>query len=310
MYGFSVTLHRYHRNLTWTALLVLASLAVCLPQDCWAGFPLGDFGRSTSRCCNSYGTLLQWSHGNSFSGGPNLEEPLVTDRPDFTEASSAVGRGVAQLEAGYTYLHDDDGTNQTSTHFYPEALLRYGIFADWLELRIMQSFAKEDVNDTKKSGAEDLYLGFKIALTPQEGILPEMAIIPQMFVPTGAKAFSDDDVLPGLNWIYAWDINDCISTAGSSQFNRVTDETTTEAYTEWAQSWTVAYTLTDLVGAYTEWFAFFPHSSDSAKPEHYFNGGLTFLLSDNIQWDIRAGVGLNEAANDYFVGTGISLRFH
>ena len=58
-------------------------------------------------CCNGPGTLMQWSYGNSFSGGPDLESPLVTDRPDFTEATSAVGRGVAQLEIGYTYTFDN-----------------------------------------------------------------------------------------------------------------------------------------------------------------------------------------------------------
>jgi len=36
---------------------------------------------------------------------------------------------------------------------------------------------------------------------------------------------------------------------------------------------------------------------------------LTFLSSDDVQWDIRAGVGLNDAADDYFIGTGVSIRF-
>ena len=85
---------------------------------------------SCSKSCQSRGTLLQWSYGTSFSGGPDLDEPLVTDRPDFTEASSTVGLGVAQLEFGYTYVFDDDGTVSTKSHSYPETLLRYGIFAD------------------------------------------------------------------------------------------------------------------------------------------------------------------------------------
>jgi hypothetical protein len=113
-----------------------------------------------------------------------------------------------------------------------------------------------------------------------------------------------------VNWIYAWEINDFISTAGSTQFNRSIDETTGSSYTEWAQSWTIAYSLADKLGAYTEWFAFFPNSADTAKPQHYFNGGFTYLLCNDVQWDIRAGVGLNEAADDYFVGTGFSVRFH
>lgn len=217
---------------------------------------------------------------------------------------------MVQLEMGYTYIHDKDGGDRTTSHSYPEPLLRYGIFSNWLEFRAQQSFVSEKVNGVDESGASDLYLGFKIALTPQECLLPEMAIIPQMFVPTGSGAFTDNEFLPGLNWIYAWDINDCISTAGSTQFNRVIDDLTADEYTEWAQSWTVAYSLTDDLGAYTEWFALFPHSSDTAKPEHYFNGGFAILLSNDIQWDIRAGIGLNESADDYFVGSGISIRFH
>ena len=257
-------------------------------------------------CCP--GTLMQWSCGNSFEGGPDLDEPIVTDRPDFTEASVTVGRGVLQLESGYTYSFDNDGT-QTIGHSYPEALFRYGIFAEWFELRLAWNYAHEIVEGVERAGADDLYLGCKLALTPQEGILPEMALVPQMTVPTGGSAFRADEVLPGVNWLYGWDINDWLGTGGSTQFNRTPDDATGEAYTEWAQSWTVNYGLTDRLGAYTEWFAFFPHSADTARVQHYFDGGFTFLFSDDIQWDIRGGVGLNAAADDYFVGTGLSLRF-
>lgn len=257
----------------------------------------------------SPGTLLQWSNGNSYGGGPDRDAPLVTDRPDFTEASSTVGRRVAQLEFGYTYSFDNDGTDQTIGNSYPETLLRYGILAEWLELRAVWNHASEETNGVGTSGSEDVYLGLKIALTPQECLLPEMAIIPQMTIPTGSTAFSAGETLPGVNWIYAWEVNDFISTAGSTQFNRTLDETTSAAYTEWAQSWTVAYTLAESLGAYTEWYAFFPTSADTAKPEHYFNGGFTYLINNDIQWDIRAGVGLNDAADDYFLGTGLSVRF-
>jgi hypothetical protein len=255
------------------------------------------------------GTLFQWSYGNSFSGGPDLSEPLVTDRPDFTEASSTVGRGILQLETGYTYFFDDDARTQTVSHSYPEALFRYGILADWLELRIGQNFASQDDERRTDGGAEDLYVGFKIGLTPQEGWLPEMALIPQMTVPSGADAFSADQVLPGLNWLYTWQLNERISTAGNTQFNRAVDPETADAYTEWAQSWAVGSSLTENIGAYAEYFGFFPHGADTAQAEHYLDGGLTYLIGINIQWDIRAGVGLNDAAADYFVGTGLSIRF-
>jgi hypothetical protein len=260
----------------------------------------------------SPGTLFRWTAGPSTSsaGGPDLNEPLVTDRPDFTEASSTVGRGIAQLEMGYTFTLDDDGTSTTKSHSVPEGLWRYGIARDWLEVRLGWSFAHESVGGGQSAdGGEDMYLGMKLGLTSQEGLLPEMTLVPQMTVPTGATAFTANQVLPGVNWLYGWDINEFLSTAGSTQFNRTIDEATGEAYTEWAQSWTVGYSLTDRLRAYTEWFAFFPHSAETAKPQHYIDGGFTFLFSNDIQWDIRAGVGLNDAADDHFIGTGLSIRF-
>ncbi len=222
----------------------------------------------------SRGTLMQWSYGTSFSGGPDLDEPLVTDRPDFTEAGSTVGRGVAQLEIGYTYTFDEDTTGSTKSHSYAEPLLRYGILADWLEPRVGWNYADEETAGVTNSGSEDLYLGFKVGLTPQEGILPEMALIPQMTVPTGSDGFRSDEVLPGLNWIYGWELSDNISTAGSTQFNRAIDGGTPDNYTEWAQSWTIAFSLTDKVGAYTEYFGLYPTGADTAQTEHYFQWGV------------------------------------
>jgi len=288
--------------------------------DCAA---YGDVGCDSSSQCQchrsrngsrrkSRGTLMQWSYGTSFSGGPDLDAPLVTDRPDFTEASSTVGLGVAQLEFGYTYIHDNSGGVSRHTQSLGEPLLRVGMFAEWLELRIAL-FPTSDRTITQGisetvAGTDELYLGFKIALTPQEGILPEMALIPQMNVPIGRSAHTSGSLEPGLNWIYAWEINDFISTAGSTQGNRRFDDTG-DSYLEMAQSWTVAYSLSDKLGAYTEWFALIPSGADTAQTEHYANGGFTYLISNDVQFDIRAGLGLNDAAADVFAGTGFSIRF-
>ena len=44
-------------------------------------------------------------------------------------------------------------------------------------------------------------------------------------------------------------------------------------------------------------------------PEHYLDVGLTYLLTNRIQLDVWAGIGLNDRADDYFVGGGISMLF-
>ena len=95
---------------------------------------------------------------------------------------------------------------------------------------------------------------------------------------------------------------------GSTQLNKRIDEGGTEYY-ELAQSWTLNYTLSERLGAYTEWFALLPSGGTFARPEHYFDGGFVLRATNNLQFDVRGGVGLNAAAADYFLGTGLVRRF-
>ena len=129
-----------------------------------------------------------------------------------------------------------------------------------------------------------------------------------MTVPTGGAAFSDGQVQPGANLLYAWEVTDELLFGGSTQYNSAIDGLT-DRYAEWAQSLTAGVSLAEDLGMYAEWFAFFPHSAAAVVPEHYMNGGFTFLLSEDVQFDIRAGLGLNDEADDFFVGSGLSIRF-
>lgn len=258
-------------------------------------------------------TLFIWNSTAEIQGGPpGLDEPLASDRPDFTEASCTVGRGHVQLEMGYTYIHDAADPGSVSQHSFPEMLWRIGLFAEWFELRIAYNHGAEitrsaGLRDTVFRGSRDLYLGAKIGLTPQQGWLPEMAIMPQMLVPTGDDEFTAGLTLPGLNWLYGWDLNKFLSLAGSTQWNQAADGT--EQYSSFAQSVTIGYTFTEKLGGYTEWFGIMPHDANEVLPEYYFDGGFTYRFSNNLQGDLRAGVGLNDNAADYFIGSGLVKRW-
>lgn len=260
-------------------------------------------------------TLFLWNSSEEPEGGPaGWDEPLASDRPDFTEASSTVGRGVSQLEMGYTFSYDDGGGAQLHAHSYPELLFRQGLLTDWLELRVGWNFSSQNQHigappfTITEQGAEDLYLGVKLGLTAQQGILPEMALVPQMTVPLGGL-FTTHRVCPGVNWLYGWEVTDFISTAGSTQFNLSVDGQTRDEYTEYAQSWTIGYSLAEKLGAYTEWFVIAPAGAESDRTEHYFDGGFTYRWSNNLQFDIRVGKGVSAAATDFFGGVGAVVRF-
>jgi len=110
-------------------------------------------------------------------------ERLDPDRPHFPEATTTVGKDRVVLESGYTFAKKD---SSFLSHSYPEALRRVGMFADWFEFRIGQNILHEEETiggmTNVLSGTQDLYLGVKLALTKQRGLLPAIAVIPQMMV--------------------------------------------------------------------------------------------------------------------------------
>lgn len=257
-------------------------------------------------------TLFQWSGVVEPLDDEEGPDRLVTDRPHFSEASSLVGLGRVQIETGYTYFRDQsNGTVQT--HSFPEPLLRAGLFAEWFEFRLGYNYLIEQTSlggsSSRLSGSDDLYVAAKLALTKQAGCLPEIALFPQLRVPTGAQAYSSDQVLPGFNLAYSWLVNNWLEIECNTQLNRRRDDVE-HFYTEFIQTVNLEYELAEKFGGFTEWIAFVPCGAIAAQTQHYFHAGLVYFPTDNIQLDVHSAVGLNDPADDLaFTGAGVSVRF-
>lgn len=263
-------------------------------------------------CCRPT-TLFQWSYG-TVTNGPDPSATLTSDRPDFTESAVTVGQGITQWELGYTYSFSNDGTTQLRSHSYPESLLRAGMLADWFELRVGWNYASGAAKALGGSqqnyhGSEDLYLGVKLALTPQDGALPAMALIPQAMVPVGSGGLSAGECLPGVNWTYSWDLSDRWSLAGQTQINRALDTVTNRPFLDFSQAASIGFGITERIAGYFEWYCMIPDGADVDPTLHYINGGMTYSVSNNLQLDWRVGHGLSAAGDDYFAGSGLVFRY-
>jgi hypothetical protein len=240
------------------------------------------------------------------------EDVICTDRPNFTESPFTVGRGRVQFEAGFTRVSDRTEEAHHKGDSYPELLLRTGLVAEWLELRVGMNYSRATDGDTEGTstarGFNDTYIGLKIALTEQEGWLPHTAILPQATLPTGSATMSEKIVKPGVNFLYTWDLNDDIALCGSTQGNRAQNEDAL-TYVEVAQSFSLECSLTDDFSWFGEWFAFFPTSDLGVDPQHYVDTGVMYLVNNAFQLDARVGLGLNEAADDSFWGVGASYKY-
>jgi hypothetical protein len=197
----------------------------------------------------------------------------------------------------------------------PEALLRVGMFADWFEFRIGQDTLHQrqtvDEVTTTASGAKDLYLGVKLALTEQKGWLPATVVIPQTTVPTGSAGVTAGRVLPGVNVDFGWEvIKDVFNIELLIANNFVQDDLGGGSHHELATGLTAAFQLTKKLEFFAEWDAFYPTGGvGSAAPRNYAVAGLVYFVTPDFQLDMRAGVGLNHASNDFLTGVGFAARY-
>jgi hypothetical protein len=255
-------------------------------------------------------TLMHWNYGATVCETCSAVEPIETERPHFTRSASVVGLGIMQLETGYTYYHDDEPAFRPSTvHTLPEALFRFGALDEWLELQIGWTWIEVQPNNNGvDSGGSNLYLGAKFALTPQQEVLPKTAIVLATDVSLESSELLNgvtDELDPGFDIVYHWDLPGGFATAGQTRFHHTFDRR--ESSVALAQSWLVSRDFGSGFSGYAEWFMLAPDDPEF-RSLNYLDGGLKILWTRNLQGDFNAGVGLTDAAADYFVGTGLSIR--
>ncbi len=161
-------------------------------------------------------------------------------------------------------------------------------------------------NLRRQQGWEDATVGIKLALAEQQKAWPQLAAVVQTTLPTGSRVFSARAWQPGMMLIAGWELDSRWSTATSAQLHFLRGEED-RLLLQTAFSWTLSRRLGSRWAAYAEWFSLL-HSGLGADNEHFFNTGLTWLLSPDCQWDIRFGLGLHPG-EEWFAGTGISLRW-
>ena len=256
------------------------------------------------------GALFRWP-GAEFPG-PARPDRIVSDEPHIADSAAVVGLGTIQLEQNNVYSREASGGMFMET-FTPVVLLRAGVLFDWLELRLGFSYNEQFTSPTPagigmhRDGADDLYVGTKIALAEQHGIFPELAIFPQMTVPTGATRFTADDVMPGMVIAAGWEICEGVGLEANTSFDKAVDDVG-DSYTDFLQVFNLEVNLTEDLILFNEFIGVWPHGALAAQTEYTYHGGIMYFASDDFAVYVHAATGLNSAADNFFAGIGFSIR--
>ena len=228
---------------------------------------------------------------------------LVTDRPDFTEATEVVGAGVAQVEVGFTL--DREGAFRHLSG--PELLLRSGI-SKRLEFRFGGDGFLAQAGDGEKwqKGHSDTELGLKISIWKQRHYLPAFSIIPMISTPTGSHLFSSGSYDPTLKLAFSGDLPHGFSLGGNVNFSSLDSESGRTLQKAFSAS--LGHSIGAGFDAYWEIYGFSPWDETGAA--WIANTGIARGVGTNAQWDLRVGKKITEAGPDWFVGAGFAFRRH
>jgi hypothetical protein len=243
------------------------------------------------------------------------EPELITDRPDQTESSAVVPPGRVQVEAGWIFAREDEGGVETDAQEGPATLARIGL-ADPVELRLgWAGFVSEEVETggatADVDGPGDTGIGVKLDLWDEEGRRPDLALIAGVSLPTGDSEVTSDRVDPAFRFSASHTLGERVGLgynlglAWSTEADAAGERDTVSSFVYTAA---MGFAVADRVGAFVELFGGLGGSAGGC-PRHSLDGGFTWLVRDNVQLDASAGFGLSDAADDVFVGLGVSARF-
>jgi hypothetical protein len=241
------------------------------------------------------------------TGRAQEEAPeLVTDRPDQTESSGVVPVRSLQIETGLMMSGDRSGGVEFRSFTYNTTLLRYGLM-DNLELRAGLEYRNEKEKlpdsdwETTLAGLSPLYLGFKTRITGEQGWIPEIAFLGGVSLPfTERKEFRALHPAAIMRFAFSHTLSRRISLGYNLGAEWESGSGPGYFYTA-----ALGVGVTEKVGVFVEAFGLLV---SDAPGEHLADAGITWLAHPNLQLDLSGGVGLNEAAGDYFISAGLSYR--
>ena len=239
-------------------------------------------------------------------------DSLSTDRPDFVESSSVVERGQLQIEFGGSYENDrTQGVETRTTN--AGGLLRYGVGGN-IELRLetdgyVSQRTRDALGSNTQSGNADIALGVKwhAADGSAETHTPAMAFLLHADLDTGSAAFRGVGVRPSLRMVAEWELGE--ETSLGVMPGVVYDQS--DAGRFWSEIFavTVSTALSEKVRGFVEIAGQQFTSARNGGDIITYDGGLTYLVDDSLQFDCSASIGANENSPDWSVGVGVSKRF-
>jgi Putative MetA-pathway of phenol degradation len=231
---------------------------------------------------------------------PQPGSEIATDRPDVTNSSLVVPKGSFQQENGVNIAGRDGGQVIDGTN----TRLRLGI-VECLEVLVDVPTYFDALSGRASTGFTNVTPAVKWQISPVPGKIDLSAVI-GAGLPTGTKAIAGPGVQPYVQFPWSWELGGGWSVNGmltnfivpADPVNKLSTQTTFVIEREIGKQ---AFLFVEYVGDYHV----------HGGPSYLFNsgGGYRITNTQQIDFHIGIGIGLNDNAPSYIFGIGYSFRF-
>ena len=234
---------------------------------------------------------------------------MSTDRPDTSDSTDIVGRGLWQLETGISFDADSEAGVSVKEIAAPLAMLRVGLHPRF-EVRISaEGLLSDEIRAPggrrRVTGGSDTQISAKWKLFTRPRRCFVLALEPVLSLPTGSDAFTSGGYDPMLKFII-----DRTLPGGFSVSANIVLSSDTDAGSRFTQQGTSASFSHGLPRGWTAFAEIFTTSALKRGGDRAWiiDAGGSRPIGHRMQVDVSAGRALSKAGADWFVSTGFSVR--
>ena len=258
--------------------------------------------------CACLFALLCWAFLDPVHGYSQSADEISTDRPDFVEAATTVGKGRIQVETSVALSDMSAGGIDVTTWTTP-TLFRVGV-TEVLELRWESDWlVREETtpivdSSSTATGLADFSVGLKWHLRDQDRGRPAMAVLVHADLPTGSDGAGSPGTRPSLRVTGEWDLGNDVGLGVMPGIR--SDRDGPDRFVSGILGVVVGKGWTPKFGSFAELALEQIASGSHGGTVGALGFGASYLLSPFWQLDTALSLGLNDRSTDVGVTVGIS----
>jgi hypothetical protein len=248
-----------------------------------------------------------------------LMREMSTDRPDKTESAYTVDGGHFQIESDLVvFAHDHDTANRANISgdawSFVTLNLKAGLcnFSD-LQV-ILLPYSKVRTDDrvegaiSHQSGFGDVLTRLKVNLWGNDGGKTAGGIMPYVKWPTSQDNLGNHAIEVGVILPLAFELPAGFSGGAMTQFDCRQNGDSHDYHAEFINTVTVSRNIVGKLDGFVEFFSLVS-AQDDAPWIGTFDFGFTYAITEDMQLDAGAYVGVTKSAANIAPFLGFSVRF-